>query len=129
MAGHIGRNFRTQRPSQEIQIANCVQYLMTYRLILESASAPPGLRRQAEYKAGRCQEKLGRTAEAVEYYMGVVYGWLDERESGRELDATWFTRAAFGAAALKEAAILDLFFGLNGDLEFSDLELAQFCCL
>jgi hypothetical protein len=58
---------------------------------------------QAEYKIGRCLEKLTRTNEAIEYYYErVVVPFLDDRAKGRIDDeaAVWFTLAAFNAADL-----------------------------
>jgi TolA-binding protein len=76
--------------------------LASYHALLNSPTATTELKLQAEFKIGRCHEKLGRRAEAFEYYMKVVYSWLAEREAGRSHDPIWFTRAAFSAAALKE---------------------------
>ena len=77
--------------------------LTSYRAILDSAQASPSLKLQAEFKTGRCYEKLGRRTEAFEYYMNVVYGWLGLRDRGLFAEPVWFARAAFAAAALKEA--------------------------
>ncbi len=77
--------------------------LASYREILDSALASPSLKLQAEFKTGRCYEKMGRRSEAFTYYMNVVYGWLGLRDRGQYADPVWFARAAFAAAALKEA--------------------------
>ncbi|HEY8241263.1 MAG TPA: tetratricopeptide repeat protein [Kiritimatiellia bacterium] len=77
--------------------------LNSYRLAYESPDATPDLKLQAEYKIGRCFEKMGRLDDAFEHYMNVVYAWLAERDQGRTPEDVWFTRAAFGAAAIKEA--------------------------
>ena len=77
--------------------------LASFRSILDSTAASPSLKLQAEYKTGRCLEKMGRRSEAFESYMNVVYGWLGLRERGQFAEPVWFTRAAFAAAALKEA--------------------------
>ena len=59
---------------------------------------------QAKYKMGRCHEKLGKLDAAIEYYMDVVYAYLSERDKGQTPPgALWFTRAAFGAATIKES--------------------------
>lgn len=76
--------------------------LASYRAILDSALASPSLKLQAEFKTGRCYEKMGRKGEAFEYYMNVVYGWLGLRDRGQFAEPVWFARAAFAAAALKE---------------------------
>ena len=62
------------------------------------------LKWQAEYKIGRCREKMGQPAEALEHYMNVVYAYLADAEKGAPGDPLWFTRAAFNAAAIKEVA-------------------------
>ena len=76
--------------------------LAAYRSLLDQPRVSPALRAQAGYKLGRCFEKMSRAPEALEQYMTVVYAWLAEREEGRELDPTWFTRAALAAAGIKE---------------------------
>ncbi len=78
--------------------------LASYRAVMDSPTAPPAMKLQAEYKAARCHEKMAHAGEAFEYYMNVVYGWLALRERGVYAEPLWFTRAAFAAAALKEAA-------------------------
>ena len=77
--------------------------LLSYRTLLDFAGAPVDLRLQAGYKIGRCLEKMERSAAALDRYMEVVYSFL--QEEGPPAEATvWFTRAAFGAAALQERA-------------------------
>ncbi|NCD22870.1 MAG: tetratricopeptide repeat protein [Spartobacteria bacterium] len=77
--------------------------LLSYRTLLDFAGAPPDLRLQAGYKVGRCLEKMGRAAAALDRYMDVVYAFLQEEAPPAEANV-WFTRAAFGAAALQENA-------------------------
>jgi tol-pal system protein YbgF len=77
--------------------------LLSYRTLLDFAGAPPDLRLQAGYKVGRCLEKMNRTAAALDRYMDVVYAFLQEEAPPAEANV-WFTRAAFGAAALQENA-------------------------
>jgi tol-pal system protein YbgF len=77
--------------------------LLSYRTLLDFAGAPVDLRLQAGYKIGRCLEKMGRAAAALDRYMEVVYSFLQETQPPAEA-AVWFTRAAFGAAALQESA-------------------------
>ncbi len=77
--------------------------LASYQSVLDSPLATADVRMQGEFKMGRCLEKLGRRTEALEHYMNVVYNWLLERDAGNEPDVIWFTRSAFGAAALKES--------------------------
>ena len=75
--------------------------LLSYRTLLDFAGAPADLRLQAGYKIGRCLEKMGRSAAALDRYMEVVYSFLQEVQPPAEA-TVWFTRAAFGAAALQE---------------------------
>ncbi len=77
--------------------------LLSYKTVLDSPRATRDLKAQAEYKIGRCREKMGQKAEALESYMSVVYGYLQAAEKGEAGSPVWFTRAAFGAAAIKEA--------------------------
>jgi len=74
------------------------QALGCYQRVLASPKAGPELTLQAEYKIGRCLERMNRPREAFERYMNVVYAYLENRGVG----AVWFTRAALAAAALKE---------------------------
>jgi len=74
-----------------------------YREMLGRRDVTPSMALQAEYKIGRCLEKLTRTSEAIEqYYARVVVPFLDDRAKGRIDDesAVWFTLAAFNAADL-----------------------------
>ncbi len=77
--------------------------LLSYRTLQEMAGAPVDLRLQAGYKIGGCLEKMGRAAAALDRYMEVVYTFLQEVDPPAEA-TVWFTRAAFGAAALQERA-------------------------
>ena len=77
--------------------------LLSYRTLLDFAGAPADLRLQAGYKVGRCLEKMGRATAALDRYMEVVYAYLQEAQPPAEA-GVWFTRAAFGAAALQESA-------------------------
>ncbi len=75
----------------------------SYRAVMDSQTAAPNLKLQAEFKMGRCFEKMNRRSDAFEHYMNVVYGWLAARDAGQMPDQVWFIRSAFAAAALKEA--------------------------
>ncbi len=75
--------------------------LLSYRTLLDFSGAPVDLRLQAGYKIGRCLEKMGRSTAALDRYMEVVYSFLQEAQPPVEA-TVWFTRAAFGAAALQE---------------------------
>ncbi|HMP72315.1 MAG TPA: tetratricopeptide repeat protein [Kiritimatiellia bacterium] len=77
--------------------------ISTYRLVADDPAVPAGLRFQARVKLGRALEKIGREADAFSAYTEVVYQWLAAREKGEGIPETWFVRAAFHAAALKEA--------------------------
>ncbi len=77
--------------------------LLSYRTLLDFAGAPADLHLQAGYKVGRCLEKMGRSTAALDRYMEVVYSFLQEEQPPAEA-MVWFTRAAFGAAALQEGA-------------------------
>lgn len=77
--------------------------IASYRALLDSPAVSPALRIQAEYKIGRCYERLGRPADATRYYLNAMYGWLNLRAEGHFVEPVWFVRAAFAAAALKES--------------------------
>jgi TolA-binding protein len=77
--------------------------IASYQVVLGSSRAPKDLKWQAEYKIGRCKEKMGQPAEALEHYVNVVYGYLDDAKNGNPGSPLWFTRAAFSAAAIKES--------------------------
>ncbi len=76
--------------------------LSDYRAVLDSPTADRDLKWQAEFKIGRCAEKQGKTAVALERYLAVVYAFLSERQRGQHGDPLWFTRAAFNAAEIQE---------------------------
>jgi len=80
------------------------QALAAYLTVADREREAMDVRLQAVYKAGRCEEMLGRPAAAIERYMTVVYRHLDERQAGRPGAPVWFARAAFAAAALQERA-------------------------
>jgi len=79
----------------------------SYRVVANSSSAGLDLVMQAEYKIGKCLEKLGRLAEAFEqYYLKVVVRYFEDRENGiwhTESAKVWFYRAARDAADIMEA--------------------------
>ncbi|HEX9858929.1 MAG TPA: tetratricopeptide repeat protein, partial [Paracoccaceae bacterium] len=74
----------------------------SYRSILDRPSAPAALKMQAEYKIGRCLEKTAAFDRAFSRYMKVVYSFINEDADRTPYTIMWFTRSAFGAAALKE---------------------------
>lgn len=73
----------------------------SYRMALDMPNVSKQSKLQAEYKIGRCLEKLGQNQEAFEYYMKVVYTYLDDQARDPQSNV-WFTRAAFNAAEMKE---------------------------
>ncbi len=72
----------------------------SYQAILDRPTAPATLKMQAEYKIGRCLEVTGMPDKAFSRYMNVVYTFRNVERNPYSI--RWFTRAAFGAAALKE---------------------------
>ena len=82
--------------------------IASYRAVTKSPGLTFDLELQAEFKIGRCLDKLGRKDEAFEqYYTKVVVGYLERSETTpREANAAaavWFTKAAFAAADILEA--------------------------
>lgn len=75
-----------------------------FRAVMNHPQATRDLVIQAEYKMGRAYESLGLTKEAATHYRGAAYDWLAARAEGLPAEEVWFVRAAFGAAALHEAA-------------------------
>lgn len=99
-AGRIGDcqfTLGSERPERFAEAAE------TFRSLLANPRMTPFLSVQVEYKLGRACERLGRIGEASSHYLNVVYDWLSAREKGEPVDEVWFVRAAFAAAALKEA--------------------------
>ena len=76
--------------------------MSSYQAILDRTSAPQVLKLQAEYKVGRCLEKTNMPEPAFNRYMNVVYTFINENIEHSSYSVMWFTRSAFGAAALKE---------------------------
>jgi len=77
--------------------------LLCYRALHDFSDAPEDLHLQAGYKIGRCLEKTGHVGEAVDQYVQTAYDYLG-RTAPAEESGVWFTRSAFGAAALLERA-------------------------
>jgi TolA-binding protein len=82
--------------------ARYAEAMSSYQVILDRPSAPLGLKLQAEYKIGRCLEKTNVPDKAFSRYMNVVYTFINENVERSPYSVMWFTRAAFGAATLKE---------------------------
>ncbi len=74
--------------------------ISSYQAILDRPSASTALKLQAEYKIGRSLEKSGMFDKAFSRYMNVVYSFPAVDRTPDTI--MWYTRAAFGAAALKE---------------------------
>lgn len=76
----------------------------SYRVVAGDPGANLDLVLQAEYKTGRCLEKMGRKKEAfTQYYLKVIIRFLEGKQSGawlNEASKIWFTRAAFSAAEI-----------------------------
>lgn len=79
----------------------------SYQNVIGNPAATPDLKLQADYKIGRCLEKLGRKDEALEhYYNRVVVKYLEDKartKTPNTASAVWFTRAVFAVADLLEA--------------------------
>jgi len=78
--------------------------MSSYQAILDRPTVPVDLKLQAEYKVGRCLEKTGVADKAFSRYMNVVYTFINENVERSPYTVLWFTRAAFGAATIKERA-------------------------
>ncbi len=81
--------------------------IKAYHAAAEHPDAGVDLKLHAEYKVGRCLEKLERTDEAVaHYYTRVMIRFLEDRERGvthNEASRMWFGRACRNIAGLLEA--------------------------
>ncbi len=78
--------------------------LVSYRNLLQHPLASPEKQLQSLYKIGRSLEKLNDVDAALDHYLNVIYDF-SENEAFRGGEAiTWFTRAAFTAARIQEAA-------------------------
>jgi TolA-binding protein len=75
--------------------------IASYQTIMEQEDVSEEMKMEAEYKVGRCLEKLGQRQEAFEHYMKVSYTYFRNQDRSPESNI-WFTRAAFNAAAMKE---------------------------
>ena len=81
--------------------------IRAYRMVATIPGAERDLVLQAESKIGRCMEKQGRVADALnQYYTAVIARYLTERDRGvwhSESSQTWFAKSAFDAAELLAA--------------------------
>ncbi len=85
------------------------QALRSYRAVANDPAvyrARPELGYEAQYKIGRCLEKLGRMDEALEqFYAQVMVRFLRARQEGEWHDAAtrrWFERASLNAVDILE---------------------------
>jgi len=80
--------------------------MRSYRAGANNPNAGLDLALEAEYKIGRCLEKLGRNDEAVEqYYTRTVVRFMEAREKGAALNEDakkWFLRACYNLADIFE---------------------------
>jgi TolA-binding protein len=78
--------------------------IRSYRVVTQSPQARRDHMLQAEYKIGRCLEKLGREeASQDHYYAKVMVPFLAAKQSGEAISESakvWFTRASLGAAEI-----------------------------
>ncbi len=76
--------------------------LNSYRVVTHSPQSRKDDILQAEYKIGRCMEKMSKKQEALKiYYSKVMLPFLLDRKKGvpiSESEKVWFTRAAMGAS-------------------------------
>jgi TolA-binding protein len=79
--------------------------LVAYQTVMDHPQATPSLRVQAEFKLGRTLEQMGRAEEALDRYLQVVYDFHQAPDTVLMAEAgIWFSRAAFSAAQMREAA-------------------------
>jgi TolA-binding protein len=76
--------------------------ILSYQAILDRPSARQVLKLQAWAKMGRSHEKMGQPGRAFVRYMDAVDAFLFDQVERSEDAVHWFTRAAYGAAAIKE---------------------------
>ena len=81
--------------------------MKSYSVVANSSGADRDVVMHAEYKTGRCMEKLGHITEAVEqYYTKVLVPFLEEKERGVWHDENcqiWFLRASRNMADIMES--------------------------
>lgn len=81
--------------------------MKSYSVVANSSDADRDMLMQAQYKTGRCMEKLGHITEAVEqYYTKVLVPFLEEKERGVWHNGNcriWFLRASRNMADIMES--------------------------
>lgn len=98
-----GRKGDCQYTLAENDPARFEEALLSYRTLAGETEAADDLRLQAMYKVARTMERQGLAAAALDHYLEAVYAFLQLADATPEA-AAWFTRAAYAAAAAKEAA-------------------------
>ncbi|MBQ7252274.1 MAG: tetratricopeptide repeat protein, partial [Kiritimatiellae bacterium] len=98
-----GRKGDCQYTLGESDPARYEEALLSYRTLAGEAQAADDLRIEAMYKVARAMERQGLAAAALDHYLEAVYAFLQLEDATPE-SAAWFTRAAYAAAAAKEAA-------------------------
>jgi len=98
-----GRKGDCQYTLGEKDPARLEEALLSYRTLAGEAQAADDLRIAAMYKVARTMERQGLEETALDHYMEAVYAFLQLGDATPEA-AAWFTRAAYAAAAAKEAA-------------------------
>lgn len=72
--------------------------LQAYKTLRDQPLAKQDLRLQAEYKMGRCEEKIGNADAALDHFTRVMSEHVTAREQGGAGAPMWFARAGFAAA-------------------------------
>lgn len=83
------------------QVSRYKEALAKYQTLLERGNLSIEFKMQCLYKAGRCEMKLGNIEQGFDYYMSVVYYFINEDIEKSLSNLTWFTRSAFAAAELQ----------------------------
>ena len=80
--------------------------IRSYGAVVNLTGAPVELLLEAQYKIGRCLEKMRRVDEAIEqYYARVAVRFMEDRDKSvqhNEAGKMWFTRACLTLADLFE---------------------------
>lgn len=76
--------------------------IAAYQALLKRPAISASLRLQVLYKIGRCEDKTGQKDKAFARYMETVYTGIGGELPLSPDAVTWFTRAAFEAAAVQE---------------------------
>jgi tetratricopeptide (TPR) repeat protein len=85
--------------------ANYALALTAYDQILKSNEGTIADRDEAEVSAGKCLEKMGRTDDALERYLNVLYGRVtgNDASSPAPPDYLWLYKAASEAGSIRES--------------------------